>query len=148
LTERVDIATKCSSTLEMSIPLVVDRLDDRVGHTYSGMPDRLYVIDREGRVAYKGGRGPFGFKTREMEQSLLMLLLDQAAASTQTAHGLPVLDNTTAWKHLPPPEKGAGQLLPAWARVLAATLPETTAAMLELDYAQRTRSPLDPRLRA
>ena len=61
------------------MPLLVDGLDDRVGHAYSGMPDRLYVLDREGRVAYKGGRGPFGFKSGEMEQSLAMLLLDEAA---------------------------------------------------------------------
>ena len=76
LTDRCDVATKCSATLKMTIPLVVDGIDDRVGHLYSGMPDRLYLIDKHGRVAYKGGRGPFGFKPREMEQSLLMLLLD------------------------------------------------------------------------
>ena len=61
------------------MPLVVDGLDDRVGHLYSGMPDRLYVIDAAGRVAYQGGRGPFGFRPGEMEQALVMLLLDEAA---------------------------------------------------------------------
>jgi hypothetical protein len=60
------------------MPLLVDEIDDRVGHLYSGMPDRLYVIDRHGRVAYKGGRGPFGFKPGEMAQALNLLLLDQA----------------------------------------------------------------------
>ena len=60
----------------MTMPLVVDEMNDVVGHSYSGMPDRLYVIDTNGKVAYKGGRGPFGFKPGEMEQSLLMLLLD------------------------------------------------------------------------
>ena len=57
---------------------MVDEMDDRVGHAYSGMPDRLYVLDADGRVAYKGGRGPFAFKVGEMEQSLVMLLLDEA----------------------------------------------------------------------
>jgi alkylhydroperoxidase family enzyme len=52
-----------------------------------------------------------------------------------------------AWKNLPHAEKGADQPLPDWARVLARTLPRTTAAMLELDYLQRARSPLDPKLR-
>jgi hypothetical protein len=78
--ERTGVARRCCSSLKMSMPLVVDEMDDRVGHAYSGMPDRLYVIDRKGRVAYKGGRGPFGFKAGEMEQSLLMLLLDQEVA--------------------------------------------------------------------
>ncbi len=62
------------------MPLLVDEMNDRVGHAYSGMPDRIYVIDPSGRVAYKGGRGPFGFKPREMEQSLVMLLMDHLAA--------------------------------------------------------------------
>jgi hypothetical protein len=75
--ERCAVARKCCAALEMTMPLLVDEMDDRVGHAYSGMPDRLYLIDREGRVAYKGGRGPFGFKPGELEQSLVMLLLEQ-----------------------------------------------------------------------
>jgi hypothetical protein len=78
--DRLDVAEKCCQSLAMSMPLLVDDLNDRVGHLYSGMPDRLYVIDRAGRVAYKGGRGPFGFKPGEMEQSLAMTLLDEEAA--------------------------------------------------------------------
>jgi len=74
------VAKKCCGTLEMTMPLLVDEMNDRVGHAYSGMPDRIYIIDPNGRVVYKGGRGPFGFKPREMEQSLVMLLIDQGAA--------------------------------------------------------------------
>jgi hypothetical protein len=77
LLERAAAAQSCSTALEMNMPLLVDEMDDRVGHAYSGMPDRLYVIDREGAVAYKSGRGPFGFKPGEMEQALVMLLVDQ-----------------------------------------------------------------------
>src|SRR5437762_693533 len=78
--ERLKVAESCCTRLEMTMPLLVDTLDDRVGHAYSGMPDRLYVIDTRGRVVYKAGRGPFGFKAGEMEQSLLMLQLDAALA--------------------------------------------------------------------
>ena len=130
--ERETVARQCCSRLEISMPLVVDGLDDRVGIAYSGMPDRLYVIDRDGRVAYKGGRGPFGFKSRELEQSLIMLLLDQDQAGFQTAHGFPLLNDAQAWSKLPALEKGTRQPLPTWARALAAALPRTTAAMLEL----------------
>jgi hypothetical protein len=69
----------------MTMPMVVDEMHDPVGSLYSGMPDRLYIIDRDGRVAYKGGRGPFGFKTGEMEQSLAMLLIDQPPLDKQTS---------------------------------------------------------------
>ena len=75
-TERTAVAARCCSTLKMTMPLLVDGLDDRVGHAYSGMPDRLYVVGRDGRVVYKGGRGPFGFNAGEMEQALILHLLD------------------------------------------------------------------------
>jgi hypothetical protein len=75
--ERTGLAGKCCQRLEMSMPLLVDAMNDHVGHAYSGMPDRLYVIDRDGKVVYKSGRGPFGFTPGEMEQSLVMLLMDQ-----------------------------------------------------------------------
>jgi alkylhydroperoxidase family enzyme len=145
--ERTEVAGRCCQALKMTMPLLVDEVDDAVGHAYSGMPDRLYVIDRSGRVAYKAGRGPFGFKTGEMEQSLVMTLLDQEAAP-RTEGRLPVPANEEAWKHLPRAEQGSGQALPVWARALAPVLPRTTAAMLELDYRHRSASPLDAKLRA
>ena len=75
--DRTEVAKTCCAKLEITMPLVVDTIDDRVGHAYSGMPDRLYVIDRDGKVSYQGGRGPFGFKPGEMEQALIMTLLEQ-----------------------------------------------------------------------
>jgi Iodothyronine deiodinase len=76
--QRVEVATQCHDLLEMSTPVLVDGIDDRVGHAYSGMPDRLYIVDREGKVAFKSGRGPFWFNPAEMEQALIMMLLEDA----------------------------------------------------------------------
>jgi hypothetical protein len=87
--DRIKVAGTCSSRLEISMPLLVDTLDDRVGHAYSGMPDRLYIIDAAGLVAYKAGRGPSGFKPAEMEQSLVMLLLDAALPNARPARQIP-----------------------------------------------------------
>jgi thiol-disulfide isomerase/thioredoxin len=72
--ERVGVAQTCSARLGLGFPMLVDEMDDTVGAKYSGMPSRLYLIDAEGKVAYKSGRGPFGFKPAELEQSLLLLL--------------------------------------------------------------------------
>src|SRR5262245_44269304 len=72
--------------------------------------------------------------------------LDQPAYA-QKPKTISILENSEAWKYLPPVEKWAGQPLPAWARALARTLPRTTAALLELDYSHRVKSPLDPKLR-
>lgn len=80
--ERVAVAQQCQLLLKPSIPLLVDEIDDPVGHLYSGMPARLYVIDRQGVVTYQSGRGPFGFKVGEMEQALVLTLLaDQLKAT-------------------------------------------------------------------
>jgi alkylhydroperoxidase family enzyme len=56
------------------------------------------------------------------------------------------LSNAEAWRCLPSVEKGGNQPLPVWARVLARSLPRTTAAMLELDRLHRACSPLGPLL--
>jgi alkyl hydroperoxide reductase subunit AhpC len=74
--EREKVAQTCSTTLKYSFPLLVDTIDDRVGNLYSGMPARAYVIDKDGIVVYKGGRGPFGFIPGELEQALILQLLE------------------------------------------------------------------------
>lgn len=77
LAERCSVAGQCSATLNIKGPLVVDELDNKVGRTYGGWPDRLYLIDREGRVAFRSAPGPFGFNPRELEQSLVLLQSDE-----------------------------------------------------------------------
>ncbi len=72
------VAGQCCQALKLAMPLLVDTVSDQVNRAYSGFPDRLYLIDREGKVVYKGGRGPYGYKPRELEQTLLMLLLDES----------------------------------------------------------------------
>lgn len=77
LDDRCKLADRCAKDLHIETPFVVDGIDNRVGKAYGGWPDRLYLIDADGRVAYQGGPGPFAFNPREMEQSLLLLLLEQ-----------------------------------------------------------------------
>lgn len=79
--ERNLVASTCCTSLNLSMPLLVDTIDDTVNRAFSGFPDRLYLVDRNGKVAYRGGRGPFGFHPRELEQTLVMLLLDEGAAA-------------------------------------------------------------------
>jgi hypothetical protein len=76
--DRVKVAQICSSRLELGMPILVDTIGDKVGARYSGMPSRLYLLDRKGRVAFKNGRGPFGFKPAELEYALLFLLRDDS----------------------------------------------------------------------
>lgn len=84
LAERCQIAERCAADLQIETPMVVDGIDNKVGEAYGGWPDRLYLIDVDGRVAYQGGPGPFAFNPRELEQSLILLLLDQR--NSQSRH--------------------------------------------------------------
>jgi alkylhydroperoxidase family enzyme len=59
-----------------------------------------------------------------------------------------LLTTQECWKRMPPLVSGGGQPLPSWAKAVAVHLPRTAAAMIELDLAHRTKSPLDPVLRA
>ena len=74
--------------------------------------------------------------------------IGRAAAPSAGPTAVVPLNDADCWKKLPPTEHGEGKPLPSWAAAVATRLPRTAAAMLELDYAHRTKSPLDPILRA
>jgi len=66
--------------LKLDIPAVVDKLDDRVNRDYAGWPDRLYLVSKDGKIAYKGGPGPGGFRPSELEEANdLELALDETS---------------------------------------------------------------------
>ncbi len=75
--ERAAVAQRCGKLLGLGFPLLVDTIDDAVGARYSGMPGRFYLIDRDGKIAFTNGRGPYGFKPDELEQSLVLMLQEE-----------------------------------------------------------------------
>ncbi len=72
--DRANVAGMCVLNLGIELPALVDEPDNRVERAYTGWPDRLYVVDRDGRIAYKSAAGPFGFKPAEVEATLARLL--------------------------------------------------------------------------
>lgn len=62
LEERRKVAREFAAKLKLTPPVLVDAVDDAVGKAYAAWPDRLYVIDAQGKVALKAARGPFGFR--------------------------------------------------------------------------------------
>ena len=70
LGERADAAHACALRLRTRIPVLLDDVDDEVALAYGGWPDRLYLIGREGRVAFQGGRGPDGFEPEELAAAI------------------------------------------------------------------------------
>ena len=71
-----------------------------------------------------------------------------SVSNTESTLAISVLSDEECWTLLPKAIKGSGQPLPVWARAVSVHLPRTAAAMLKLDFAHRTKSPLDPILRA
>ena len=72
--ERSEMGQTCVVKLGIQFPSVVDTFDNRTERAYMGWPDRLYVIDREGRVAYKSAPGPFGFHPEGVAETLRNLV--------------------------------------------------------------------------
>jgi hypothetical protein len=77
--ERLSVAASCAANLELTMPTVIDGIDNRVASTYGGWPDRLYLVGVDGRIAYQGGEGPFGFKPEELGPAIEELLARQPA---------------------------------------------------------------------
>jgi len=63
---RQEVAAGCATALRLRMAMVVDAVDNAVASAYGGWPDRLYLVGRDGRIAYRGGEGPFGFKPNEL----------------------------------------------------------------------------------
>ena len=59
--ERLNVAVKACSFLKTKIPCLVDDMDDAVNKTYAAWPDRVYIVDLDGKIAVAGGQGPKGF---------------------------------------------------------------------------------------
>ena len=68
--ERVKVAGECLQELKLGLPTLVDDMENSAQKGYAGWPDRMYVLDAEGKVAYKGEPGPRGFKPADAEEAL------------------------------------------------------------------------------
>jgi Iodothyronine deiodinase len=72
--ERAAIAGTCVRKLGIEIPAVLDEFGNSTEAAYTGWPDRMYVIDRSARIAYKSKPGPFGFKSAELSSAIARVL--------------------------------------------------------------------------
>ena len=68
--ERTAVADSCVRKLHIEIPALLDDFRNTTESAYTGWPDRLFVVDRKGRLTYKSKPGPFGFHPEEMEVAL------------------------------------------------------------------------------
>ncbi len=59
--ERMNVAAHGCKELKFDFPVVVDTMDDATAVRWCGWPERLFLITMQGRIAYTGEMGPFGF---------------------------------------------------------------------------------------
>ena len=58
---RAAIASVCMRRYQFPFRMVLDTIDDATEANYVAEPDRLYVVDTDGNVAWKSDLGPFYF---------------------------------------------------------------------------------------
>jgi hypothetical protein len=68
--------------LKYRVPVAIDGIENAADKAYAAWPERIYVIGAGGRIVYKGGMGPFGFKPEEAEKSLAEHLAASPARAT------------------------------------------------------------------
>ena len=56
--------------MALEMPALVDQMDDAVCIAYNAMPERLYLVGSDGRIAYKGGIGPMFFSPEEWQKAI------------------------------------------------------------------------------
>jgi type I thyroxine 5'-deiodinase len=72
--ERCAGARLMHTTLGLTIPTLVDGMDDAASEAFAAWPERIYVAGADGRIAYKSAPGPWGFRVREAAVALQRLL--------------------------------------------------------------------------
>ena len=75
--ERAFIAGACVRKLGIEMPAVLDEFGNSTERAYTGWPDRMYLIDAQGKVAFKTKPGPFGFKPDDLRAAITQTLAKQ-----------------------------------------------------------------------
>ncbi len=71
---RAEIAATCMLRFNFSFPMLLDNMTDEAEAKYVALPERLYVLDANGRVTFKGGLGPHCFDPAAWEIAIKELV--------------------------------------------------------------------------
>jgi len=108
LEQRVAIAKDFTARYKFPLPFGIDEMGNAADAAYAAWPERLYVIDETGHVAYRGGMGPFNYKPADVRDWLAAkygAVKHEAptAAATPSANVTPAAASTPAPAASSPP---------------------------------------------
>lgn len=70
LADRLAIANDFTKRFNYPVPFGVDDMNNAANNAYAAWPERLYIIDETGKIAYRGGMGPFNYNPAEVRSWL------------------------------------------------------------------------------
>jgi len=78
--ERQTLAETACTFWDLPIPTLVDAMEPSISGMYRAWPNRLYLLDLQGKIVFRGPEGPQGVNAHEGEIELRKLLgLDPSA---------------------------------------------------------------------
>ncbi len=68
--EREHVAEACALHLDLSLPTLLDDMENSTDQAYAALPDRLYLVGMDGKIVYRSGPGPWGFRPDELAAAI------------------------------------------------------------------------------
>jgi len=95
-TDRCETAQRFIDDKSLTIPMLIDNMDNSTDTAYSAKPDRVFLVRTDGRLGVAGAQGPFGFTPgleacekwlkefkKDGEQALTQEVIDTADKKTE-----------------------------------------------------------------
>ena len=60
--ERCSVAGRLLKDEKLTIPSIIDKMDNKVAEDYDANPNRVYLIRKDGIIGVAAGPGPFGWQ--------------------------------------------------------------------------------------
>jgi Iodothyronine deiodinase len=70
LEERFAAAREGVERMGLTLPVLVDGMDDAVSEAFAAWPERIFVVGADGVVVFRGGPGPWDFDPEAAVEAL------------------------------------------------------------------------------
>ena len=96
LADRLAIANDFTKRFNYPVPFGVDDMNNAANDAYAAWPERLYIIDENGKIAYRGGMGPFNYVPGEVRAWLASRYGEVRPPETKPANDAPKTQDAPA----------------------------------------------------